>query len=423
MGTLLVRARLILVPAIAVIALMVLQPASAPAGSISPDQALALGRQAYSGLTHWVPPMSATKCRNGHAGVYPCKNVDLMSFLPLASIGGGQANDVWGWIDPTTGRQYAIMGRSNGTSFVDITDPANPVYLGDLPTETIATPWRDVETYRHFLYVVADQSGPHGMQVFDLHQLRNVQNPPVTFDETAHYTGFGPSHTIAIDQATGFAYANGSDTCSGGLHMVDIHRPLKPKFAGCYSDDGYTHDVQCVVYNGPDASYVGREICLASNVDTLTIVDVTNKSAPKLVSRTPYDGQGFTHQGRLMDGDATFVVDDELDEIDFGHGSWTRFFDVSNLDAPIVDHVYKSKNTAIDHNLFIRDGTIYESNYRSGLRIIAPPGTQLGFFDVYPADDMPQFAGTWSNYPYFRGGIVAVSSIGEGLFILRPRVP
>jgi choice-of-anchor B domain-containing protein len=205
--------------------------------------------------------------------------------------------------------------------------------------------------------------------------------------------------------------------------MVDIHRPLKPKFAGCYSDDGYTHDVQCVVYNGPDASYVGREICLASNVDTLTIVDVTNKSAPKLVSRTPYDGQGFTHQGRLMDGDATFVVDDELDEIDFGHGSWTRFFDVSNLDAPIVDHVYKSKNTAIDHNLFIRDGTIYESNYRSGLRIIAPPGTQLGFFDVYPADDMPQFAGTWSNYPYFHGGIVAVSSIGEGLFILRPRVP
>jgi hypothetical protein len=31
--------------------------------------------------------------------------------------------------------------------------------------------------------------------------------------------------------------------------------------------------------------------------------------------------------------------------------------------------------------------------------------------------------GTWSNYPYFRQqGVVAVSSIDRGLFILQPRL-
>jgi choice-of-anchor B domain-containing protein len=69
------------------------------------------------------------------AGIYPCDNVDLLSFLPLAQIGGGNGNDIWGWTDPQDGKEYAIMGRTNGTAFVDISDPYNPVYLGNLPTK------------------------------------------------------------------------------------------------------------------------------------------------------------------------------------------------------------------------------------------------------------------------------------------------
>ena len=70
---------------------------------------------------------SATSCSGGVAAGYPCRNVDLQSFLPLADIGGGKGNDVWGWTDPLTGREYAIMGRSTGTSFVDISVPTSPV--------------------------------------------------------------------------------------------------------------------------------------------------------------------------------------------------------------------------------------------------------------------------------------------------------
>ena len=80
-----------------------------------------------------MEPLAYTPCVGGMAGIYPCSNVDLGAFLPNSTIGGGQASSIWGWTDPLTGREYALMGRTNGTAFVDITDPANPVYLGNLP--------------------------------------------------------------------------------------------------------------------------------------------------------------------------------------------------------------------------------------------------------------------------------------------------
>ena len=39
---------------------------------------------------------AATACEGGFAGIYPCSDIDLMSFLPLADIGGGSGNDIWG---------------------------------------------------------------------------------------------------------------------------------------------------------------------------------------------------------------------------------------------------------------------------------------------------------------------------------------
>ena len=99
-------------------------------------------------------------------------------------------NDIWGWTDPLDGKEYALLGRTTGTAFIDITDPNNPVYLGNLPTHTVSSLWRDIKVYTDHAFIVSEASG-HGMQVFDLTQLRNVPNPPVTFTADAHYSGFG----------------------------------------------------------------------------------------------------------------------------------------------------------------------------------------------------------------------------------------
>ncbi|HYN84911.1 MAG TPA: choice-of-anchor B family protein, partial [Pyrinomonadaceae bacterium] len=382
--------------------------------------------------------MSFTPCVDGSAATFPCHNVDLASFLPLAEIGGGTANDVWGWTDPQTGREYALLGRSNGVSFVDITTPEQPLYLGNLPTHTVESLWRGLKVYRNHLYVLSEAAG-HGLQVFDLTRLRNVTSPPVNFTETAHYAGFTSAHTLAVNEETGFAYAagtqpnaslpQGAGTCTGrGLHVVNLQNPSAPAFAGCVDADGYTHETQCVVYRGPDSEHRGREICFNSNEDTLTIVDVTDKTKPEQLSRTDYEGRGYTHQGWLTGDHRNFLLDDELDERNLGMNTRTFVWDVTDLDAPSVRAVHQGVSTAIDHNLYVRGRFAFESNYRSGLRVLDASGagsgqlSEVAFFDVYPVDDQPMFNGSWSNYPFFASGTVVASGIEQGLFVLRPRV-
>jgi choice-of-anchor B domain-containing protein len=365
-------------------------------------------------------------CSNGRAGNYPCSEIDLLSFLPLAEIGGGSGNDIWGWTDPESGREYAIVGRSTGTAFVDVTDPEQPRYLGNLPTHTVDSLWRDIEVYADHAFIVSEAPN-HGMQIFDLRRLATVTGPPTTFQPDAHYAGFGSSHTLAIDTTAGFAYADGTRTCAGGPHAVNIQDPVRPLTAGCYAVDGYTHDAQCIVYDGPDRAHVGRELCFNSNEDTLTIVDTSDKHAQREISRTGYDTSAYTHQGWLTPDRRFFLVNDEGDERAFRTRTRTYVWNVSDLDAPFIAHVYEGPTPSIDHNLFIRGDLAYESNYRSGLRVLAlgdpavAPPREVGFFDVYPADDAPEFNGTWANFPFLASGNVIVNGIEQGLFVVRPR--
>ena len=365
-------------------------------------------------------------CSEGMAGPYPCRDIDLMAFLPHDEIGGGSGNDIWGWTDPVTGREYALVGRSSGTAFVDISTASRPVYLGDLPTRTVNSTWRGIKVFADHAFIVSEAIN-HGMQIFDLRQLRTVTSPPVTFTDTALYTGFGSSHTLAINTRTGFAYAAGTRTCEGGLHVVDVRAPAAPRPAGCFSLDGYTHETQCVVYDGPDTLYRGHEICFNSNEDTLTIVDATDKLEQVQVSRTGYGGSAYTHQGWLSEDHRFFLVNDEGDETAFRHPTRTWIWDISDLRAPFIANKYDGPTPSIDHNLYIRGNLVYESNYRSGLRVLDASEVargalrEVGFFDVYPSNDAPAYNGAWSAYPFFASGSVAVNGIEQGLFVVRPR--
>ena len=365
-------------------------------------------------------------CSGGMAGPYPCRDIDLMAFLPHAEMGGGSGNDLWGWTDPVTGREYALVGQSSGTAFVDISNPRRPVYVGSLPTKTATSAWRGIKVFADHAFIVSEAAN-HGMQVFDLTRLREVASPPTTFTETAHYAGFGSTHTLALNTQTGFAYAVGTRTCEGGLHVVDVRTPASPRAAGCFSLDGYTHETQCVIYAGPDNRYRDREVCFNSNEDTLTIVDATDKLEQVQLSRTGYGGSAYTHQGWLTEDQRFFLVNDEGDEVAFRHPTRTWIWDVSDLDAPVLASRYDGPTTSIDHNLYIRGHLVYEANYRSGLRVLDANDLasgvlrEVGFFDVYPPDDQPSFNGAWSVYPFFASGSVAVNGIEQGLFVVRPR--
>ena len=383
------------------------------------------------------------RCEGGAVQIFKCQDVDLEAFLPVSALGGKRGimvNDIWGWTDQQTGREFALVGRMDGTAFVEVTDPANPVYLGELPLHQGANPnlWRDIKVYKDHAFIVADGAGPHGMQVFDLTQLRGVRLPPVVFEETAHYDRIHSAHNIAINEETGFAYpignSSGGETCGGALHMIDIRDPRHPTFAGCYADPttgtagtGYTHDAQCVAYHGPDARYQGKEICFNASETAVGIADVTDKAHPKPLSVASYPNVGYTHQGWLSDDQRYFFVDDELDEL-AGSVPRTRtlVWDVSDLEDPVLDNEYLGTTSASDHNLYVRGRYMYQSNYVSGLRVVdvADPKhpVEVGFFDTVPyGENVPGFAGSWSNYPFFKSGTIIVTSMREGLFVLRHR--
>ena len=380
----------------------------------------------------------------GEASGFDCESVDLVSFLPLAHMGaerGIVTNDVWGWTDPETGQEIVLVGMSNQTAFVDVTDPGMPTYLGRLPMpETAnASTWRDMKVYQDHMYVVSDGAGEHGMQVFDLTRLRGLNgSDPQTFASDAHYDQIASAHNIVINEETGFAYSVGSSgggqTCGGGLHMINIQNPLAPVFAGCFQDmstgrqrTGYSHDAQCVVYHGPDTDYQGREICLGSNETALSIADVTDKSNPLTVAMASYPNVGYSHQGWLSEDHSYFFMGDELDESG-GNVTNTRtlIWDLADLDDPILAREYLAETKATDHNLYILGNTMYQSNYKSGLRVLDisdPENPQLvGNFDTVPyGGDDASMTGSWSNYPFFKSGVVVVTSSREGLFVVRYR--
>ena len=377
-------------------------------------------------------------CSDGEAAGYACENVDLLAKLSLADYGATGASDVWGWTDSLTGREYALAGRTDAVAFVDITDPLNPKYLGYLPSYTgEQSLWRDIKVWLNHAFVVADLVGDHGVQVFDLRQLRDATDTPRTFEETAHYSQVGGTHNIAINEDTGFAYLVGSSRnsamCPRGLHVVDILNPVTPTYAGCFTDnrrrgnrDGYIHDTQCVVYRGPDTEHRSKEICITASVTHIMVLDVSDKADIEKLSSSDYPGAGYAHQGWLSEDHRFFFLNDEFDErYDITRaGARTVIWDLVDLDDPVVHGEYFSPVHTVDHNLYVRGSHVVMANYTSGLRIVDVSDidnpVERGFFDTHPQNDSLQFRGAWTAYPFFQSGIIVVSSDPEGLFLLEP---
>jgi choice-of-anchor B domain-containing protein len=382
-------------------------------------------------------PEHLQPCVGGMAGgVYPCSNVDLVEFMPHSMFGTDagdsvKTNSLWGWTDSLTGHEYVLLGLNNGTAFIDITDPENPVYVGKLPSHNgIVSTWRDVREHANHAYIVVDNGGAHGMQVFDLTALRDVAVPPVTFAETAHYNLVSNVHTISISKETGYAYLVGSNTCHGGLHIVNLASPASPQFVACYDDLGYVHENQCFIYHGPDTAYTGHEICLAArgSAHNLDVIDVTNHASPVRLDSFHYNTAGYSHQAWFTEDHRYILLNDELDESGQGHGTRTWIFDALDLDdlVPAGPGYHSHATAAIDHNLYVRGSFVFESNYRAGLRVLQLTDldnavlTEIGYFDLYPESDAASFNGAWNNYPFFASGVIPVSHIEQGLFLLRP---
>ncbi len=393
---------------------------------------------------------------------YSCLNYDLMGRITLEEMDAEAGNDCWGWIDSTTGREYAIMGVNNGTSFIDITDSTSPIYLGKLPTATVDSSWRDMKVYNDHVYIVSEASG-HGLQVFNLAKLRGLESKQV-FSADFIDNSFGNAHNIAINEDSGYAYVLGScedDSCkndrsgSRGLYVFDLTNPSEPKLSLEDSNFSYSHDAQIVIYKGPDQDHFGKEIFIGSNEDRLDVIDVTDKTEPKLISTFLYDHQ-YTHQAWLTDDHKYALLGDELDELDSNYElkadakTRTVIIDLSDLDKPELHHNYEAVTKAIDHNGYVKGTEFFLASYTAGLRVLdilnidQKSISETGFFNTFidqngsglpnsttvksqdPDGDhsgkkgnSSAFNGAWSVYPFFKSENIIISDINSGLYIVK----
>ncbi len=389
-------------------------------------------------------PAEATPCSGGAAAVYSCKGIDLLGRVPLSqfSLAPGSANDIWGYVNLNDNKEYAIIGLSNGTAVVDVTDPYHPIEVGAIPgTDTI---WRDVKVYQFFnsaqsrwdayAYVTADK-------VNDGLQIINLSNLPAGISLANAYTGFLQAHNIYIGNVdyttaitlngpTAHAYIFGSDVAGGLFRILDLTNPTAPtEVAAGSPGTGYVHDGTALVITDTrassycDAGHNPCELYVDFNENTVDIWDVTEKDAPSQISSTPYTGSSYTHSG-WWSADKMFIfVQDELDEFFFGHNTRLRVLDISDLTKPFVSHIWEGPTRAIDHNGYAKASHYYMSNYRRGLTIldVANPNetSDIAYFDTFPTSDSPNFNGAWGVYPYLPSGTILVSDIEGGLFLLK----
>ena len=400
---------------------------------------------------------------NGKEYEFECDGYDLMGYISLDEMNADSGNDSWGWTDSTTGKEYALMGLDNGTGIIDISIPTSPLYLGKIPTATEPSSWRDLKVFNDHVFIVSEAEG-HGMQVFDLKQLRGLKiKKNFTADYT--YTGYGQAHNIAINIETGYAYTAGSGVAGNGrpgfgIHALNISDPSSPVLELQLPDFGYSHDAQIINYKGPDSDYFDKEIYVGSNETKVVFVDVTDKTSPQLISEFFYDDE-YTHQAWLTEDHSFALLGDELDELDKSTQPWslktnvqtrTIVIDIRDLDNPTLHFNYLSDTEAIDHNGYVLGSNYYLASYTSGMRVIdiinieQKSFSEVGFFDTHadnhdhnlikntsnvwsdPGDhdgkkgqEIEAFNGAWNVYPFFKSENIIISDINSGLFIVKKK--
>ena len=365
---------------------------------------------------HWNPsslrPRQPTPMTSAASG----PSIVLEAQLTLADLGGSSSgNDCWGYTSPS-GREYAIAGASSNLVFVEITNPGAPVIVQQF--SVIGSLWHDMKVHGTHCYAVSEAGD--GIRVYDMSAIDSG-----TVTELSAVTGNGTdaTHNVAINNASGFLYRTGGG--DNGLRMYSLANLDQPVFVGDWNDK-YVHDAQIVSYtSGPLA---GRELayCCAGldggfTNTGLTIVDVTNKANPIVLSEIGYADSFFSHQGWLSEDRQYFYLGDELDQLNGIDDTVTRVFDVSDPANPTFVSEFSNGVDAVSHNMYTKNGLLFQANYSSGLRIFDyasnPTNPQeVASFDTSPFSGISS-NGLWSCYPYFDSGTVIGSDLEGGLFI------
>ena len=320
---------------------------------------------------------------------------------------GITCNDIWGYADDY-GNEYAILGSATMVHFLDVTDPTNPILIDEFAGGA-STIWRDMKTYGHYAYAVADQ-GSEGLMIFDLCDIHNG-NIQKVYQQT---TAFSRTHNIYIDPPNARLYAAGSNTTNSGLIIFDLSQdPANPTVIGNHGLPGqYVHDV-----------FVKHNIAYCSHgYNGLYIYDYANANSPVLLSSL--NTGGYNHSSWITEDETHIFYAEEvplgrllglIDITDLTDISITSTFTFP-LEAPTATNVTY-------HNPYIVDNYAVISGYQDGVVIVDIADRNNPFkaahYDTQPNNtSYSGYSGCWGVYPFLPSGNIIASDVQLGLFVV-----
>ncbi len=346
----------------------------------------------------WLPVCASTIALTAlAASAQVSRNVQLLGqYTPASS----SFSDVWGYTDPATGKEYCLMGSLAGTHIVDCSDPTSPTEVGLIPTDapfTFWNAWRDIKTVGTYAYIVSEAHG--GMQIVDL-------TNPAAATKVKTWGSWSGAHNIAADPEAGLVYVCGTGS---GTYVVDVATdPVNPAQLFVLGSP-YIHDLSV-------ADGVGY--FMDQNGNNLNVYDTSSPGSLPLLGSGRMPGASVAHASWPSRDGTVCIASNEA------NGGPISIWDISNKRMPMLLKTYTAgPSSAIPHNPFIRDRVAHISYYTEGYRSLdlSDPTNpvEVGYYDTstFPAGG---YNGAWGCYPFQPSGVVYITDIENGLYVLKP---
>ena len=329
--------------------------------------------------------------------------------LNISRIGAWYSNGqsvagCWHYVD-SLGREYALVGASNGIVILDVTNPAAPVYLFQLPG--LPSLWHEVKVSGNYAYAVAEAVDADtlmdGLQVINLSYLPDSAPNYFWHTDGVMNDVLRQAHSITVDDS--YIYINGHYILSygRGVLILDKTNPWHPVFKGAEALH-YCHD-----------SFVRGDTLWTSDIldGIFSVYDISDRSNPILLAaqQTPF---AFNHNAWLSDDSRFLYTTDERTGAPIGS------FDVSDLsNITLVDEYFTTNmRPAEAHNVRVLNDFIVNASYGSQVTIIdAAHPDNLIEVGNYPTGN----GLCWDADPYLPSGIIiATDTHTDSVYFLQP---
>jgi len=328
----------------------------------------------------------------------------------------GSYSALWGYVAPN-GREYAILGCSSGTSFIDVTDSATTREVDFV--SGVTSNWREMKTVGHYAYVVSEGTNSR-VQIIDLQYLPDS----VSLVKTTSFSGHTTTHSIQNWGANKIILNGCNSSFGNGVIILDCTDPVNPvviakannQFGG--NTNGYVHDSRvwkdtlyaCNIYTGYVTLYDGRSMPIPG--DTL-IPFRSFQTNPNPFTHN----LAFTYDGKYI------YTTDETSSPNGKLKGW-NIQDKSNI-TNTGTYLPTGITTAIVHNVEVYGNYALVAHYTAGIRLfnITNPTTpvEVAWYDTYPSNNNASFSGCWAVYMLPSKKIIA-SDINTGFYCVRPTI-